>query len=996
MIEGRCLIVEDSLTVRMDLREAMSLAGFECSDCASLAAARAALAVQRPDVLLLDLLLPDGAGLDWLAELRAAPGGADCVVLVLSSEAEARDRQRGLAQGADDYVGKPYDRHYVVDRARELLRQRRSAAAAGPAPAAPHVLLIDDSETFRQALRATLEAAGYRVSLAASGEQGLRSAAAERPAAVIVDRQLPGMDGPEVIRQLRMDPALRQLPCVLLTASEDADAELQALEAGADAFLRKQEDLELTLARLAAVLRSAALSQPGQATSSLLDPKRVLAVDDSPTYLAELSARLRDEGYDVLAATSAEQALALLAAQPVDAILMDLLMPGMGGAAACRRIKADPALRDIPLLLLTAVEERGAMLDGLAAGADDFVAKSGEFELLRARLHAQLRRKQFEDEARRARSEQHRAELEASAAGAAQALADSRAELLALLEQKNEALEALNAELLRASRAKSDFLSTMSHELRTPLNAIIGFSAILRDGMAGTLEPRQQDFAGHIHAAGQHLLALVNDILDLAKIESGKAELLLEPVAPDALLQDCLVVLQERAASAGVALAFAGLGAPARLCLDARRCKQIVLNLLSNAVKFTPPGGSVTLTATRVTRAQAAGTPPGFAAGRRLPLPDNEFAEFLQLSVLDSGSGMPAEALAQLFQPFSQLKHARSGELEGTGLGLATVARLAELHGGSAAVSSAPGQGSCFSCWLPWRTPEPAQGTGQGESAQQPTQTSALAATAQAARPRALVIEPDQAAALLMQAQLEAAGFTVRLADSAAAALAIDAAYRPDLITLDLRLPGMDGWDLLARLKQLPGWSHIPVVVVSVDAQHEVGLSMGAAAVLPKPVMRGELVQQLQRLGFQAGGARDLLALVVSDQPGEQALISAYLSQPGLRVLRAHGGREGIELARRFHPDLILLDLLMDDVGGIEVVEALRQDPRTAGIPVIVLAARQLSAQDRARLEAHVQGALARAGGGSGSGPAPFLGEVRRAFARSGWGDLGDPGDPGA
>ncbi|HEX2013001.1 MAG TPA: response regulator [Roseateles sp.] len=971
-------IVEDSLTVRMDLREALEHAGFDCVDCASLAAARAALAARTPDLVLLDLLLPDGDSLAWLAELRAAPGGPDCVVLMLSNESEAGDRLRGLGQGADDYVGKPYDRQYLVDRARELLRQRRGAAEVRP----NQLLLIDDSETFRQVLRDALELAGYRVILAASGEEGLRCAAAERPAAVIVDRQLPGMDGPTVIRQLRMDPALRRLPCVLLTASEEVDAELQALEAGADAFVRKQDDVELMLARLAAVLRSAAASAP-ELSASLLDPKRILAVDDSPSFRAEMAALLRDEGYDVLVARSGEQALELLQVQSVDCILMDLLMPGLGGHETCRRIKADPALRDIPLILLTAVQARGAMLAGLEAGADDFVAKTGEFELLKARVRAQLRRKQFEDEARRRRTEQYRNEMEIAAARAARELADSRAELLAALEQKNATLEQMNAELRRASQAKTNFLSTMSHELRTPLNAIIGFSAILRDGMAGALSERQLDFAGHIHDAGQHLLSLVNDILDLAKIEAGKVELQLEAVELDPLLDDALVVVRERARSEGIELELQGVGAGRRLLADARRLKQILYNLLSNAVKFTPGGGRVSLRASLVDRAQASRGWPGFAAGRRLPLPDSAFQRFVQISVSDTGAGMTPAALEQLFKPFSQIANGRSAELEGTGLGLATAARLAELHQGCIAVSSEPGSGTWLSFWLPWREPQ----TQPADAVPAPAATPEPAGAARPAplgRPQALVVEDNPHAAVLMRTQLEAAGFQVRLANSAEAALSQVDAGRPDLITLDVRLPGIDGWELLSRFKSLPGWAHVPVVVVSVDGGHEVGLSLGAAAVLQKPVNRQDLNQELEALGFQPTPARDILVLVVNNEPGELELIGTYLSRPGFSVLRAYGGEEGIELARRYGPDLIVLDLLMDDVGGIEVVEALRQDAQTASIPVIVMAARDLSEQDRLRLNLHVQRALARGNGQSGR----FLGEVKRAFARSSWGEL--------
>lgn len=387
----RTLIVEDSLTVRMDLREALEDAGFDCVECATLAQARAALADGMPALVLLDNHLPDGDGGTWLAELRATPqGGGDCVVLILSNASQAGDRLRGIAHGADEYVGKPYDRTYVVDRARELVRQRQ-ARVQTPDPHVASVLLIDDSETFREALCDALEPQGYDIHMAAHGEEGLRQAAALRPNAVIVDQHMPGIDGAAVIRRLRLDPALRHTPCLLLTADEGPEAELRALEAGADAFARKQDDVDLILARVAAMLRSAKSSLPDQG-ASLSGPKRLLLVDDSANVLAELGAMLRDDGYDVIAAGTGELALELLAVQPVDAVLLDVQMPGIGGLETCRRIKSAPALRDIPVVLLTAFEGRASMLAGLEAGADDYVAKPAEPMVLLARIRALLRR----------------------------------------------------------------------------------------------------------------------------------------------------------------------------------------------------------------------------------------------------------------------------------------------------------------------------------------------------------------------------------------------------------------------------------------------------------------------------------------------------------------------------------------------------------------------------------------------------------------------------
>jgi two-component system NtrC family sensor kinase len=709
------LIVDDSLTVRMDLKEAFEDAGFQTVVCASVAAARQALANTAARVAVLDVLLPDGNGVDLLMELRASPDTSAVVVLMLSTEAEVTHRLRGLRSGADEYVGKPYDIHYVVARARELLRARRTDRGT---ETNSNILVIDDSVTFRESLRQVLEGAGYTVQLAASGEEGLRIAAAQRPGAVIVDSILPGVEGATVIRRLRLDTGLRSVPCLLLTGSENRDVELRALEAGADAFVRKDEEAEVILARLAAVLRSASTSVTDK-TASLLGPKRILAVDDSATYLAEVAAILREEGYDVVSARSGEEALELLAVQAMDCILLDLLMPGLSGNETCQRIKAVPIVRDIPLIMVTAVEDRSALFDALDAGADDYIQKSAEFEVLKARVRAQLRRKQFEDDNRRIRVDLHKMELEATEARAAGVLADSRAELLFVVEQKNQALQAANMELqsrqleiaqtnrelVSANHAKSEFLATMSHELRTPLVAVIGFAELLRDGRAGELAPRQREYVGHIGDSGTHLLALISDILDVSKIDAGKLELDLEPVDVDDLLTNTVGIVRERALAHGIRLEVNRSGRCEPLLVDRRRLKQIAYNLLSNAVKFTSDGGRVSLQASLVDRHQASTGLPGFETGVRTPLPHNEMQGFVQISVRDTGIGISGENMARLFTPFMQIKSNLTRTTEGTGLGLAIVSRLVDLHGGAVAVTSTQGTGSCFSVWLPWRRP---------------------------------------------------------------------------------------------------------------------------------------------------------------------------------------------------------------------------------------------------------------------------------------------------
>jgi DNA-binding response OmpR family regulator/signal transduction histidine kinase len=444
-VRNTILIVDDSLTVRMDLADAFQAAGFRPLPCATAREARDALARESIALAILDVRLPDGDGVDLLKELRGSPATKQLPILMLSTEAEVKDRIRGLQTGADDYVGKPYDTGYVISRCRELLRQRMENVP----PERLTVLVIDDSSTFREQLRETLEQTGYAVVTAATGEDGLRLAAERRPAAIIVDAVMPGIDGVTVIRKIRLDAALRGTPCLLLTASEGPGGELRALDAGADAFVRKEEDVDVILARLGAALRSAG-TQRLEATS-LVGPKRILAVDDSPTYLHELAAMLRCEGYDVVLATSGEEALEMVAVQSVDCILLDLLMPGLDGRETCKRLKASPVTRDIPVVMLTALEDRAAVIEGLSTGADEFISKSSEQDVLKARVQAQLRRKQFEDENRRIREALLHSEIHASEERSARQLAETRAAYVEELEHKNTELGVLNEELSAAN-----------------------------------------------------------------------------------------------------------------------------------------------------------------------------------------------------------------------------------------------------------------------------------------------------------------------------------------------------------------------------------------------------------------------------------------------------------------------------------------------------------------------------------------------------------------
>ncbi|HET7185000.1 MAG TPA: PAS domain S-box protein [Terriglobales bacterium] len=428
------LIVDDSLTVRMDLQEKFESIGFAATTCATLSTARKALKERPYALVILDVLMPDGSGIDLLQEIKSSPGTAALPVILLSTEAEVRDRVRGLRTGADEYVGKPYDTGHVLARARQLVGDVKTEVETSGSK----LLLIDDSPTFRNEFKLVLEKAGYTVVAAETGEEGLRAAVTNRPDAVIVNGVLPGpLDGSAVIRRLKDDVTLRDIPCLLLTAEESTGDELRKLEAGADAYVRKATDVDVILARIVALVRSLSPRAGETGVTGLLGPKKILAVDDSSTYLHELAEELHKEGYDIIAARSGKEAIELLEVQPVDCILLDLVMPGLSGQETCHIIKNTPAWRNIPLLILTAVQDSKAMVEGINAGADDYVPKSSDFEVLKARVRAQLRRKQFEAEYRAIRERLLAKEVEVARARASQEIAQARAAFEPLL--RNEA-----------------------------------------------------------------------------------------------------------------------------------------------------------------------------------------------------------------------------------------------------------------------------------------------------------------------------------------------------------------------------------------------------------------------------------------------------------------------------------------------------------------------------------------------------------------------------
>jgi signal transduction histidine kinase/DNA-binding response OmpR family regulator len=495
------------------------------------------------------------------------------------------------------------------------------------------------------------------------------------------------------------------------------------------------------------------------------------------------------------------------------------------------------------------------------------------------------------------------------------ALALINAQLYRRLERQSAALEV-------ASRHKSEFLASMSHELRTPLNAIIGFSEVLLERMFGELNERQDDYLRDIWSSGKHLLELLNDILDLSKIEAGQMVLNHSQFVVGKSLEYCLSLVREQAIKQRIQLSLEVDPEVGLLDADRLRFRQVVLNLLSNAVKFTPDGGRVDV------RASIQG-------------------QDLVLTVADTGVGVSADERERIFDSFQQGTRP-SEQAEGTGLGLTLSKRIVELHGGRIWVESEVGKGSTFGFALPAGSDEPAL-----TSVPQAGIDSGLTTEpATSPGPTVVVVEDDRRSFDLLRAYLEAAGVRVVGARNGEEGLDTVRRLSPAGVILDILLPGIDGWEVLAQLKANPRTARIPVIVVSMLDERGRGFALGAAEYLVKPVGKEQLLAAVYRAA--AMPERKHTVVAIDDDPLAIELARVNLEPAGWTVLGAASGQEGLALVRERQPSVVLLDLLMPGMDGFEVVEALRAEPGTKAIPVVILTSKSMTQQDKERLQGRI------------------------------------------
>jgi signal transduction histidine kinase/CheY-like chemotaxis protein len=503
------------------------------------------------------------------------------------------------------------------------------------------------------------------------------------------------------------------------------------------------------------------------------------------------------------------------------------------------------------------------------------------------------------------------------------AVAIENARLFGEIEEKGQ-------QLAMASQHKTQFLASMSHELRTPLNAIIGLTQMMtehapRFGTEKALEPLRR-----VLNAGRHLLNLINEILDLSKIEAGKLELNVERVALAPLVEDVAGTSRPLAEQNGNKLVIACDAAVGHVQADSMRLRQVLLNLLSNACKFTKQG-EVRLTAARVAQ-----------DGR----------PWLQIDVTDSGIGMTSEQQAKLFQDFTQADSATARQFGGTGLGLAISRRLCRLMGGDITVVSEAGRGSTFTVRLP------------ADAAEAAATTVPLAPPPLAMEPShkrdggtILVVDDDATARELISRYLQDEGFTVVSAANGVEALKLARELRPAAITLDVVMPDLSGWNVLSALKGDPELASIPVVMVTITDEKRRALALGATGYLMKPIERAEL---RKLLAPWRAAARATRVLVVEDDPDQLASISAALAEPNWQIVEAGNGRVGLERMRDFPPDVIVLDLMMPEMDGFEFMAKLQANPDWQEIPVFVMTALDLSEQDRRRLNVGIEKILSK------------------------------------
>jgi signal transduction histidine kinase/CheY-like chemotaxis protein len=505
-------------------------------------------------------------------------------------------------------------------------------------------------------------------------------------------------------------------------------------------------------------------------------------------------------------------------------------------------------------------------------------------------------------------------------------LKQREAELASLVHELEVARDAAQ----EASRTKSSFLANMSHELRTPLNAIIGVTEMLREDAQDLKRDDEMEPLDRVLRAARHLLALINDILDLSKIEAGKMELLLERFPIANLINDVSQTVESIASKNDNKILVHCPEVVGSMYADQIRVRQALMNLVSNASKFTS-NGTVKISASRT----------------HLPV-----GEGIEIVVMDTGIGMTPEQLDKLFQEFSQVDSSTTRKYGGTGLGLAISRRFCQMMGGDISVESEIGRGSKFTITLPAHVGEGAEQT----RAPEPMRPRVAGSSQQT--PLILIVDDDATVREVVRRHLEREGFAIAEADGGREGLRLARELNPAAITLDITMPDLDGWTVLAAIKGDPALAAIPVILLTILDEKNRGFALGASEYLVKPVDREQLIRVLRQLSMPKGGN----ILVVDDDESSRHGLRTALEQIGWQVAEADNGQVALARLKEARPNVILLDLMMPEMDGFEFIDEVRQRDDWRDIPVIVVTARDVTEDDRARLNGRVESIIQKGG----------------------------------
>lgn len=630
----------------------------------------------------------------------------------------------------------------------------------------------------------------------------------------------------------------------------------------------------------------------------------ILVVDDQPELSSAYAHILSSAGFKTAQAHTGADAIRLTRELKPDLVLLDVALPDMSGLECCRHIKADSELLHTFIIHLSGTQTSSdAQAEGLEAGADGFLTKPIQRRTLLAYVNALLRIKSAEEELRKS-EERHR--------------------LLA-----NELLES-NRRLEEYNRLKAEFVANMSHELRTPLTAIIGFSQLAQLTSGAELPPSAVDAFDRILRNGRHLLSLVDDVLDISKIEAGRMKLHCEHFDVAEVVGAAFNELQSLATRKGLDYQFYPRVSLPLAFTDPLRVRQIIINLLSNAIKFTAQG-SVTI-----------------------ELSSAEEGEF-RILVSDTGIGIEQRALDLIFERFRQVDGSRTRSAGGAGLGLSIAGKIVNLLGGRITVVSTPGEGSTFEVAIPLVAPEATQQDTSDSHDFNPLDVGVMefgpegnGALERDGRPLVLVVEDDNDAAQLLSHTISRAGYQVMVATDGNKGLGLAREFIPSIITLDVMMPGHDGWQTLKALKQDARTAQIPVIICSIVDNRVLGYNLGASDYLLKPVEPQRLVSALQNVNTTSIDGDESYVLVVDDEHGVRDLLTHALRNAGFTVRSAASGEMALKMMAHAPPRVVLCDLMLPGrMSGFELIARVRHQPATKETPIIVVTGKDMTPADR-------------------------------------------------